>query len=605
MEVRVAGVGSRSFLVPNEVRAVCDISYDEEICSKCPMAAMRGDHTFEVPSSNQRVLGVLYGGKKAEREALLAESPVSFDCPALHFHVESSHTVQKMFVSQAIDEGTVADVFGDEAQHFNTLRPVHAVGVHDAISNATMEMTGCVQVNPKDHGNEFVAWGVRRVETAIDKFELNDETVGLLHDSFWAGKGEVGKKLASIADDSAEHITRIYGRRNMHIMMDLVFHSVLRFHLGREEVTKGWLDAIVVGETRTGKSEAATRLVQNYRNGTVISCESASLAGVLGGVQQLGSQEWVVTWGVIPFNDQRLVVLDEVSGLTADEIGQLSSLRSSGVAELTKIKAERALARTRLIWIGNPRNPRAHYNTGIHMLEDLIPKPEDLARFDLAMSVHTGEPGTERANEFRLRPPKRIYDDDLLRSLLLWSWSRRAEDVVLTPDTVEAVFEAAKDLGSKYTERPPLVQAANARMKISRIAVAMAARTFSTEDGLHLLVRPDHVTVASKFIKALYDNERFGYGEESRYERERIKNAVKNWERAKGMLMENRSLSMFLRGAHESFTMLELRNSAQYADISLAIADAGSLYQWGFLDNVGNEFRINRQMVDLLKEVPR
>lgn len=605
LSVRVAGVGSRSFLVPNLVSARCGQDYGEEECAACPMSALNGSTQFEIPPSDKSVLGVMYGGAKAERQALMRNAPVNFDCPNLAFNVETSHTVQKLFVTQAIDQQTVDETHGEQAQHYNTIRQVHAVGVHDAISNENLEMVGCMHVNPKDHGNEFVAWGVHKVETGLDRFELDDEMADMLSDQFYAPEGKVGKKLASIADDTAEHVTRIYGRRNMHIMMDLVFHSVLRFHVGREEIRKGWLDAIVVGETRTGKSEAALRLLQNYRAGEIISCESASLAGVLGGVQQLSGSEWVVTWGVIPFNDQRLVVLDEVSGLTPEEIGALSSLRSTGVAELTKIRAEKALARTRLIWIGNPRNPRAHYTTGMHMLEDLVPKPEDLARFDLAMSVHAGEPGTERANEYRKRPPQRAYDDELLRALVMWSWSRKAEDIVVTPDTVEAIYETAKDLGSTYTERPPLVQSANVRQKLARVAAAMAARTFCTEDGRHLQVRPDHVSTAAKFMRALYDNEKFGYGDESRYERERIARAVEHWEDGKRMLMENKALSMFLRGAHESFTMLELRNSAQYPDISLAIADAGSLYQWGFLDPVGNSFRVNKQMIDLLKEVPR
>lgn len=604
MEVRVVGVGSRSFLTPKHVLAACGRD-QEDICEECPMLDLGGRADFEVPASSPRVLAVLYGGAKAERSLLLEHAPVNWDCPSLRFQVDTSHTVQKLFVAQAIDEAEPDHMVGDDARHFSTLRQVHAVGIHDAMSNTTLDMTGSVQVNPKDHGNEFVAWGVRKVETSIDKFELSDDDIGALDIMFSAPPGKVGSQLGLIADDMAEHVTHIYGRRNMHILMDLAFHSVLAFDLGREEVRKGWLDVIVVGETRTGKSEAATRLVQNYRSGSVISCESASLAGVLGGVQQLGSSEWVVTWGVVPFNDQRLVVLDEVSGLSPDEIGALSSLRSSGIAELTKIKAEKALARTRLIWIGNPRRPNAHYTTGMHMLEDLVPKPEDIARFDLAMSVHTGEPGTERANEYRAVARGRVFDDDMLRKLLMWAWSRRREHVIFENSAIEAVYDAAKELGGIYTERPPLIQAANARTKVARVAAAIAARTFSTLDGVHLVVRPDHVRVAVKFMRALYDNEKFGYGDESRFIKERQQAAIDNWEEAKRLLLNNRALTAFLRSATDQFSTLELRNSAQYPDIAMAINDAGALWQWGFLDSAGVNYVANRQLVDLLKEVPR
>jgi hypothetical protein len=91
-------------------------------------------------------------------------------------------------------------------------------------------------------------------------------------------------------------------------------------------MSRGWMELLVVGDTRTGKSEAATRLTQFYGAGEVVSCESASFAGILGGLQQFGAnKEWAVTWGAIPINDRRLVVLDEISGLSPEDIGAMSS----------------------------------------------------------------------------------------------------------------------------------------------------------------------------------------------------------------------------------------------------------------------------------------
>jgi hypothetical protein len=43
------------------------------------------------------------------------------------------------------------------------------------------------------------------------------------------------------------------------------------------------------------------------------------------------------------------------------------------------------------------------------------------------------------------------------------------------------VFDAANEMGKLYIEDPPLIQAANVRIKIARVAVALAARTFSTD----------------------------------------------------------------------------------------------------------------------------
>jgi hypothetical protein len=43
-------------------------------------------------------------------------------------------------------------------------------------------------------------------------------------------------------------------------------------------------------------------------------------------------------------------------------------------------------------------------------------------------------------------------------------------------------LRAANDLGSRYVEDPPLIQAANVREKVARLAVALAARLFSTDE---------------------------------------------------------------------------------------------------------------------------
>jgi len=61
------------------------------------------------------------------------------------------------------------------------------------------------------------------------------------------------------------------------------------------------------------------------------------------------------------------------------------------------------------------------------------------------------------------------------------------------------------------------VQAANIRIKIARVAAALAARTFSTDDSCEkLIVRPEHVDDAVLFMNRVYGMTAFGYRERSR-----------------------------------------------------------------------------------------
>ena len=63
--------------------------------------------------------------------------------------------------------------------------------------------------------------------------------------------------------------------------------------------------------------------------------------------------------------------------------------RKSLPATETKAKTARARARTRLAWIGNPRNgrPIEEYTYGVEALLSFSPNEADLRRFDFAMAV--------------------------------------------------------------------------------------------------------------------------------------------------------------------------------------------------------------------------
>jgi hypothetical protein len=303
----------------------------------------------------------------------------------------------------------------------------------------------------------------------------------------------------------------------MHALMDLTFHSVLKFKFAGERVDRGWLESLIIGDTRTGKSLAAERLVRHYGAGEIISCEAASFAGVVGGLQQMGGKDWAVTWGVVPLNDKRLVVLDEISGLTHEEIAQMSDIRSSGQAKLIKIQQETTWARTRLLWLGNPRNATmANYTYGVDAIKPLIGNAEDIARFDLAMAVTLFDVAPEVINQ-PADAGTLTYNSEACHALLMWTWTRGVDDIVWAPGTEERVFEHANDMGRSYIEDPPLVQGANIRIKIARVGIAIAARTFSTDATFQkIVVTPAHIDAAVQFFNLLYGATNFGYRERSR-----------------------------------------------------------------------------------------
>jgi hypothetical protein len=593
LTVTVKGRREPGYSVPRRVEYRCTQDAGKQ-CAICPMKANDGAMDRVVAGADPQILEMVDSTRLQLGELLRRTAGIP-KCPKLRTKVVEHQAVEILFARPSVEHAN-----GASADYKNI--KLTSVGRHDTSPNQTVQVVGALHPDPRKQLNEFLTWDVSTLETSLDRFELDAETARLLR-IFRPRSGQPPlKKVREIADDLAEHVTMIYGRPELHAVMDLVFHSVVSFTFDGKVLSRGWIEALVIGDTRTGKSEAATRLARHYSAGEVVSCESASYAGIVGGLQQFGAtKEWAVTWGAVPLNDRRLVVLDEISGLSPEDIGAMSSIRSSGVAELTKIQQERTYARTRLIWIGNPRNAKmSDYTYGVQAIRPLIGNPEDIARFDLAMSVASGDVPSSAINRSRPRAPQK-YPREAASALVRWAWSRTAEDVEWDDGAEAAVYVAAERLGATYVEDPPLIQAANVREKVARLAVAIAARTFSTDDrGERLIVRREHVLAARQFIDAVYGMKGFGYRERSREIIEDGRVAEQNVSKAQRFLDNKPGLSKFLR-SQGKFRRQDLE---EILDIDREEANAiiSQLYELRMIYKDKGDVRLSPTLHRLLRE---
>jgi hypothetical protein len=337
----------------------------------------------------------------------------------------------------------------------------------------------------------------------------------------------------------------------LHVGYDLVWHSATSFMFEGKQVTKGWLECLVIGDTRTGKSETASSLVGHYKAGIIHSLETTSLAGLVGGAQQMGGKNWMVTWGLVPLNDRRLIVLDEMSGLFTNRdskgiIEAMSSVRSEGKAQVNKIAQGETSARTRLIWLSNPLSSMSLSESAsgsLPALQELVRNPEDVARFDFMMAAASTDVESSAINSTKHRRVPHEYTSDMCAKLVMWVWSRRADQVKFLKGVEEFIYGAAEDLGSRYVSDPPLIQIANVRLKVARLAVAFAARTFSSDaHGECIVVKRQHVKSAVQFLDSIYGERAMGYKEHSEKIMENRKRAEKAKEEARKYLRSMPSL---------------------------------------------------------------
>lgn len=596
--VTITGKQNPTYIVPEVVQYKCDQQAGAK-CTYCPMhEVFNGDTTTSISRDDSLVLKFLGATDKTVHDLLRAQiTPIK--CGRLHITTLETMSVEELYVRPSVEQYRINNAAGDYIH-----RKVVSVGRHDTMPNNTVEVIGTIYPSPRTQHNEFQAWQVEQTQTNVDNFEVTPELAKLLKGFQPRPLQSPLGKLMDIAGDLAVHVTQIYGRDEMHALMDLTFNSALAYNFDGKLEPRGWLDTLVVGDTRTGKTEAAKRLIAWYGAGEYVSCEAASFAGVVGGLQQYGGKEWSVTWGAVPINDRRLVVLDEVSGLTVEQIAQMSSIRSSGEAQLTKIQSERTWARTRLLWLGNPRDGKTmdRWTHGAQAIAPLIGNNEDVARFDLAMSVSEGEVSSEEIN--RKHPDSRQkYSEAACRAGVQWAWSRKVEDILWVKGAEDLIYALAVEMGKRYVPVPPLVQSANIRMKISRVAVALATRLFSTDKSwTKVVVTKQHVTDAVKFMDKLFNLPGFGY---LQYSKDRIADeqlAVKNRQAVIAYLHTKPALAKFLR------EMSEFRRSDMDEVLNMPPSDANGtinkLWEWGMISRHSQAIiRITPELHSILREM--
>lgn len=533
----VAGKQNPPYIVPKRMTVTCDMSKGAP-CQVCPVFLRDGQMVKDFGPDDDTLFRFI-GRTEEQRRKLLREISGARCGDRSEFDVDATYTMEELTLGNSVDNQDPT----------KTQRPVSrrvfSVSTHATEVNTVVRVVGKNTVDPDTSRLAFMSWQTSPVATSLDTFRLDEEMRNGFLEFRTKDYQTPLEKCLEIAADMARSVTRIYGRDLLHVVYDLVWHSPLSFRVDGESLDKGWLEAMVVGDTRTGKSEIAYRLGGHYRSGVVKSCEGATFAGLVGGVQQIGSS-WMTTWGVIPLNDRRLVVLDEVSGLKdRDVIENMSSIRSSGRAQIVKIDTQETSARTRLIWITNPGDGSMlddKPDVGVAALRTIVQANEDIARFDMVAGVRASEVSPDVINAHHETEEPR-YPSSVSAALVLWVWSLTPDQIEFTDRAARRGRELAKRVGEEYVPDPPLLQTENARFKLYRIAAAIAARTFSVrwprKGEAVLLVTEDHVDSAYELLSMLYDSPAMQYRSKSKKILEGRRIAVDRKFAVRGFLLEH------------------------------------------------------------------
>lgn len=350
-----------------------------------------------------------------------------------------------------------------------------------------------------------------KANDSVSNFTINDKTKELLK-PFQEVKGTVSERMHTLTE-KAKGLIGYDGNNTLIQTIDLAYHAPLQFNFGTHKNVRGYLDTIIVGESRVGKSSTADALRKTYELGvfTSLAGNSATIPGLVGGSNKTASG-FQTRAGIIPQNHRGLIIFEEFGKSNANITRELTDIRSSNEVRITRVAGSITLpAMVRMIALTNVKSNGgiirsiASYPNGISVLSDLIDTAEDIARYDIMLVL--ADKGTKEINPFW--EPEQPFTQEQYQARVRWAWSRTADQIQISKDVGLYIMNNANNLNKIYDSHIKIF-GTEAWKKLARLSIAIAAYLVSTDDSYeHIVVTEEHVDYAVEYFISIYDNTTF------------------------------------------------------------------------------------------------
>lgn len=509
--IMVSGKDSTPYLCPKTIRGYCGDAADSsnKKCAKCSLALHAGEMSKTLTSIDKDVMKLIKVTEKQQQATLLEMMGINARCEDWTLTIEEHMNLEELRLIPKAEAN-----FGFAKEHEYVVRTGYYIG-NNLKTNKRYTMAGYMYPEPNSQYATYIFDKAYPEKDLISDFELNEETIEHLK-MFQVKPGQtVKEKFDEIHMDIERNVTYIWERRNVAIGVDLVYHTVLNFYFQEQYVKRGWGELLIIGDSGQAKTTIVERMMHHYGLGELHSGESSRRTGLVYNMQQ-NNKRWFLVWGAFPLNDGGLITIDELSGLSEDDLAVMSDVRSSGIAKATGVITAETTSRTRAIYISNPRSGRQLNSEtyGVNAILKLMGKAEDVRRLDLAIAVASGDVDPALVNRSLKDMPKmpHVYTSEVCNSRVLWAWSRRPENIIISDETTQRILKTATEMGARYSSKVPIVEAADQRIKIARLAIAAACCTASTDETFeNVIVLPEHVDFVVDFMNEVYSTKSLGY----------------------------------------------------------------------------------------------
>lgn len=505
IDIMCSGKDTAPYIAPRKVKVTCNPT---EKCLNCENAAYGGERLLEFNSRKAQTISLIQCTDIQQRNTIKEAAGIKTRCNSFNIEIIEYMNIEEL---RAIPQAETNFDFVKE--HEYVVRKCYYIG-RDLRTNQRYTMYGYSHAEPKTQYVTHIFDKAIPKKDRISSFEMNEQLYNDLQ-VFQVKDGQtVREKFEEIHLDFERNVTYIWDRRKVSMAIDLVYHTALNFYFQGQFVKRGWAELLIIGDSGQAKSTLVERLMRHYQLGELYSGESSRRTGLVYSFQQT-QRRWFLIWGAWPLNDGGLIVIDEFGGIDEDEIASMSDVRSSGIAKAAGVITAETNARTRAIFLSNPRNgrPLSTETHGIQAILKLFGKAEDVRRLDMAVAVASGDVATGLINRSikEVEQIPHLYDTNLCKYKILWCWSRKPDQIEFTSEATEEILKQAVIMGKKYTSKIPLVEPADQRLKLARLSIAAAGAVFSTPDGKKLIVEKDHVDFIVQLLTEVYDDKNLDY----------------------------------------------------------------------------------------------
>ena len=504
--IQVIATSDQTFRLPTLIKGIKKTSSNSEYDTLNIGETL----TWELTPKNYKDIFYLIGSKLKEQQITLNIRDLLLKIPKK----EPGMVITKQYAIPVYN-CVVTDVANPTET--TTLTEFNAYSLGDKLENGK-KYTITYKLVPHPQDGQKLIMVIKDIEEAddfLDNFKLTPEIILSLKKFQPNGLSKEDKFQETV--EKVKGILHADYDNTLITVIDLWYHTVLQFQVGSLGYIRGYLDTLIVGESRIGKSSTVEALHEMYGLGKVVSLagNSATPAGLIGGSNMVAGS-YQTRAGLIPQNNKGAIIFEELVKCNCNLIRDLTEIRSSGKVRISRVNGNIELpALVRMLTLTNPKpvdgmsKPINEYPNGISILKDLIGTAEDIARYD--MIAIFGFNANKEIDPF-FEPPK-PYDQQDYKNRIRWIWSRKPEDIIISKEIYQYTINKCNEINKKYVSHIKIF-GIEFWKKVMRLAIAVAGYLILTDETFEKIIVDEYcIDKAIDLLINLYDNPTFKFKE--------------------------------------------------------------------------------------------